>query len=169
MTIDVRFLFATLIAVVFCASCAVSPEAEQRRQLMEDEIAAILAEPLDEERYGKTKRCLSEAEYRNLRIIDDRRILFYGSRNRLWLNTLRNRCPDLRFNHVIVVRPTISPRRMCEMDSFYVTDWFSWPWYRRWPWYWGWGFGASAMCSLGEFQPVTDKQVELIEEAISKR
>ncbi len=58
--------------------------------------------------------------------------------------------------------------RMCEMDTFRVGDWFDWPWYRRWPWQWGWGWGASGNCVLGEFQPVTESQVNLIEEAISK-
>lgn len=162
-------LIAVIITALFYGSCAVSPEAEERRRLIDEEIGFILAEPLDEAVYGKTKRCLSDTDYRNIRILDDRRILFEGRRDRQWLNTLRMRCPDLRHHSVIVVRTTISPRRMCDMDTFYVSDWFDWPWYRRWPWYWGWGWGASAMCSLGEFQPVTESQVALIEEAIRKR
>ena len=157
-----------MFAVVLLAGCAVSPEAEEQRRLMEEEISSILAEPLDEQTYGTAKRCLSDAEYHHLRIIDDRRILFEGRGDRLWLNTLRSRCPDLRHYSVIITRP-ISPSRMCEMDLFYVSDWFSWPWYRRWPWYWGWGWGASASCMLGEFQPVTEDQVERIEEAIKRR
>ena len=58
---------------------------------------------------------------------------------------------------------------MCEMDTFYVADWFGWPWYRRWPWYWGWGWGASASCTLGKFQPVTEQQVDAIERVLDAR
>lgn len=169
MLAERRAILSMLIGAVICTGCAASPEAEERRRLMEEQIGLILAEPLDEEKYGTTRRCLSDTDYRSLRIIDDRRILFEGRRDRLWLNTLRTRCPDLRHSSVIVVRPTLTMGRMCEMDNFYVSDWFSWPWYRRWPWYWGWGWGASATCALGEFQPVTESQVELIEEAIRKK
>ena len=162
-------MIAMLVAMFICGSCAVSPEVAEQRRLMEEEIGFILAEPLDEERYGTTRKCLSDTDYRNFRILDDRRILFEGRRDKLWLNTLRARCPDLRYRSVIVVRPSLSMGRMCAMDTFYVSDWYSWPWYRRWPWHWGWGRGSSGTCVLGEFQPVTESQVELIEEAISKR
>lgn len=164
-----RFLFAILVPALLVAACAVSPEAEERRRAMEEEIGFILAEPLGEEKYGETRRCLSDHEFQNFSVIDDQRIVFEGRRGKLWLNTLRTRCPDLRFHSVIVVRPTLSMGRMCAMDTFYVSDWFEWPWYRRWPWYWGWGWGASATCMLGEFQPVTESQVELIKEAVRKR
>ncbi len=169
MTFVARYLLAMLIVVLSLTGCAVSPEAEQRRRLMEEGIDLILAEPLDEEQYGKTERCLTGTAYRNLRILDDRRILFEGRGDRLWLNTLRSRCPDLRHSSVIIVRPTLSLGRLCAMDTFYVSDWFYWPWYRRWPWYWGWGWGASASCTLGEFQPVTESQAERIEEAVKRR
>jgi hypothetical protein len=137
-----------LSALLFLASCAVSPEAEERQRAMEEEIEAILSEPLA----GEPERCLADHEYRSFRAIDDRRILFEGRRGELWLNTLRTRCPDLRHSSVLVVRSIYTMRRICNMDSFQVTDWFAWPWYQRWPWYWGWGWGAGATCVLGEFQ-----------------
>jgi hypothetical protein len=162
-------LFTILIPGLLVAACAVSPEAEERRRAMEEEIGFILAEPLDVEQFGETRRCLRDVDFRNFRVLDDKRILFEGRRGRLWLNTLRTRCPDLRYGSILIVRPTLTMGRMCDMDTFRVGDWFDWPWYRRWPWQWGWGWGASGNCVLGEFQPVTESQVNLIEEAISKK
>lgn len=157
-----RFAIAlACTAVLLCAGCAVSPEVAARRQAIEADINEILSLPLDPAEYGETKRCLSDTEYRTFRPLDERHILFEGRRNRLWINTLRGRCNDLRWGDVLIVRPT-SPSRMCDMDRFEATDWFSWPWYRRWPWYWG-AWGTGPICSLGKFQPVTEAQVQEIE------
>lgn len=149
-----------IIAVLLLAGCATSPEAESRRQEKEASINEILAQPLDPTEFGETKRCLSDHEYRNFRALDNRRILFEGRRDKLWINTLRARCPDLRHGAVLLVK-SFSSRRICNMDTFQVSDWFEWPWYRRWPWQWGrWETGVR--CSLGKFQPVTNAQVEEI-------
>lgn len=145
-----------------------SPEAEERRQAIESDIADILSVQLDPAEFGETRRCLADSEYRSFRALDDRRILFEGRRGRLWLNTLRTHCPDLRFGDVLVVR-SFSAMRMCDMDSFQVTDWFDWPWYRRWPWHWGGNWGMGTPCSLGRFQPVTEAQVEEIEALLRSR
>ena len=155
-------------ASLLLASCAVSPAAEERRLQKQASIAEILSRPLDPAAYGETKRCLSETEYRSFRALDDRHILFKGSRNRLWINTLRTPCPDLRYGDVLLVRQ-FSARRMCDMDTFEVAEWFAWPWYRRWPWRWGMNWGVGMQCSLGKFQPVTESQVEEIEAVIRSR
>lgn len=164
-----RYRCLVLFAALFCASCAVSPEAEERRRAMEAEIAAILDEPLIAGQYGGPKRCLDDREYRNFSVIDDRRIVFEGRRGELWLNTLRTRCPDLRHSSVLVVRSYHGMGRFCDADTFKVSDWFEWPWYQRWPWYWGWGWGASATCILGEFQPVNEAQIDAIKEALKAK
>ncbi|MBT8092759.1 MAG: hypothetical protein KJN77_06965 [Gammaproteobacteria bacterium] len=149
------------VAALLLSGCAVSPEVESRRQAIEADIDEILSLPLDPAEYGETKRCLTDTEYRSFRAIDDRHILFKGRKDRLWINTLRGRCPDLRFGDVLVIRQ-FSSSRMCDADRFQVTDWFDWPWYRRWPWNWGsWGTGPT--CTLGKFQPVTADQVAEIE------
>ncbi len=146
------------IVVVFVAGCAASPEVEDRRKAIEADIDEILSLPLDPAEYGEVKRCLSDMEFRGYRAIDDRHILFEGRRGKLWMNTLRGRCSDLRYGDVLVVRQ-FSSSRMCDGDQFRVTDWFDSPWYRRWPWQWGTG----PICVLGKFQPVTEAQVEEIE------
>lgn len=148
-------------AALLSAGCATSPEVQDRRQAIEADIEEILSLPLDPAEYGEVKRCLADRDFRNFHPLDDRRILFEGRRGKLWVNTLRGRCFDLRHGDVLIVRQ-FSGTRMCDMDRFQVTDWFDWPWYRRWPWQWGaWGTGPS--CTLGKFQPVTEAQVQEIE------
>ena len=165
----IKHAMYTLLAVsLLIAGCATSPETESRRQAIEADIAAILSEPLNPAIYGETKRCLADMEYRNFRVLDDRRLLFEGRRDKLWLNTLRMRCPDLRHQNVLVVR-SFSARRMCDMDSFQASDWFDWPWYRRWPWRWWSDWGMGSHCSLGKFQPVTEYQVAEIEVVLKSR
>jgi len=163
----IKYAIYTLLAVsLLFAGCATSPEVEGQRQEIEAVIASILSEPLDPEIYGKTKRCLADQEYRNFRVLDDRRLLFEGRRDKLWLNTLRMRCPDLRHHSVLVVR-SFSARRMCDMDTFQASDWFDWPWYRQWPWRWWSTWGMN--CTLGKFQPVTGSQVAEIEAVLKSR
>ncbi|MDH5456845.1 MAG: DUF6491 family protein [Gammaproteobacteria bacterium] len=161
-------LFVACTAAVLCVGCAVSPEAENRRAAVEADIADILSMQLDPAELGEPKRCLSDSDYRNFRALDDRRILFEGRRGKLWINTLRTRCPDLRYGDILVVR-TFSGRRLCDADSFEVADWFDWPWYRRWPWRWGGSWGVGMHCTLGQFQPVTEAQVQAIEEVLESR
>lgn len=155
-------------ASLLLASCATSPGAEDRRRQQQASIAEILSQPLDPAEYGETRRCLSESDYRSFRALDDRHILFRGRGNRLWINTLRAPCPDLRYGDVLIVRQ-FSTRRMCDMDRFEVAEWFAWPWYRRWPWRWGMDWGVGMSCSLGKFQPVTAAQVDEIEAVIRSR
>lgn len=155
-------------SIMFCAGCAVSPEAESRRQAMEADIDEILAYELDPAEFGETKRCLSDHDFRNFRPLGDRHILFEGRRDKLWINTLRGRCHDLRHGDVLVVR-SFSGSRLCDMDRFQVSEWFDWPWYRRWPWHWGGSWGTGAMCSLGKFHPVTEAQVSEIEAVLESR
>ena len=156
-------------AFLLCAGCATSPEVESRRQAIEADIESILSQPLDPAEFGETKRCLADHEYRNFRALDDKHILFDGRRGKQWINTLRSRCPDLRYGDVLVVR-SFSSTRMCDMDRFQVADWFDWPWYRRWrPWHWGGDWGMGIPCSLGKFQPVTKGQVAEIEAVLESR
>lgn len=159
---------ATLALTLFCAGCAASPEAQDHTRANEEEIESILSEPLDAAEYGETKRCLAGNEYRDFRVLDDKRILFEGRSGKFWLNTLRTRCPDLRFATALRVKSMYSYGRICDMDSFQPADLFDWPWYRRWPWDWRNRWSTGMTCSLGRFQPVTEAQVESIETALKR-
>ena len=152
------------VALLLVAGCASAPEDEERRQAIEADIQDILALSLDDER--KPLRCLSELQYRGMRPLDDKHVLFTGTGGKLWVNTLRNRCYDLRHGSVLRVR-SHSLSRICDTDRFAVDDWFEWPWYSRWPWRWGtWSSGMT--CTLGKFYPVTEGQVEEIEAVIRR-
>lgn len=163
--------YAVAMACTACllfASCATSPEAESRRKAIEADIESILSEPLDPAEFGETKRCLADREYDNFRALDDNHLLFESRRGKQWINTLRTRCPDLRFGTALRVK-SYSWSRICDMDRFQVGDWFDWPWYRRWPWDWNSSWGMDMHCALGKFQPVTEDQVAEIEAVLRSR
>ena len=154
-------LTALVAVALLIGGCASSPEAKERARETEEDIATILSEPLDAAEYGEAKRCLAPGQYRDIRILDDQRIVFYGSRGKLWLNTLRMRCPELRRDSVLRVKTLSTMGRICDLDSFEVRDWFGAPWYRPW--------GGGMRCSLGKFQPVTEAQVDAIRQALKSR
>ncbi len=161
----VRYLIiAACSATVLLAGCATSSETQERELQKQASIAEILNEELDPAEFGETKRCLSDAEYTSYRAIDERHLLFEGRGDRLWVNTLRSSCPDLRHGDVLIVRHS-SGSRLCDADQFQATDWFGWPSNRRSPD--GWGSGMR--CVLGKFQPVTQQQVDEIEAVLRSR
>ena len=88
-------------------------------------------------------------------------MLFEGSRDRLWVNTLRGRCFDYRDGDVLITRP-FSARRLCDGDRFEVAEWFELSRYSGWPWSAG-RLPAGPTCSFGKFQPVSQGQVDEIE------
>jgi len=161
-------LYAASATTLLCAACATSPEVQNRRQAMEADIEMILSEPLDPTQFGETKRCLADREYRNFRALDDKRLLFQGRGDKLWINTLRMSCPDLRHGSVLRIN-SFNWARICDADRFVVGEWFDWPWYRRWPWHWSGDWGMGVPCSLGKFQPVTKLQVAEIEAVLRSR
>ncbi len=158
--------YTMMALLLLFAGCATSPDVVTRQQIAEAKINAILSVQLDPAEYGETKRCLADREYHNFSVLDDRHILFEGLRGKLWVNTLRSSCPDLRHGSLIRVK-SFSWSRICDTDSFQVGDWFDRTWYRSWPWHWGSGMGMQ--CSLGRFQPVTKDQVEEIRAALKSR
>ena len=157
-----------LVILLLLAGCATSPDTASRRAAIEADIDDILSLPVSEELGGPT-RCLSDQQYRRFEPIGDRYLLFEGRRGKQWVNKLRVRCPDLRYGHVLMVR-SFSPSRICDTDRFQMSDWFYWPWYRRWrPWHWGPDWGTGVYCSLGRFYPVTEGQVAEIEALLERR
>ena len=157
-----------LFSLCFLVSCAASPEVESRRLAREARISEILAQPDAAAELGPVKRCLSSNDYRRYSALDDRYLLFEGRRDKFWVSTLPRRCPDLRFGDVLVVR-SFSSLRICDRDTFVTTEWFDWPWYRRWPWRWGTAWGTGMSCTLGKFQPVTAEQVDEIKSVLRSR
>jgi len=157
------------LAALCSTGCAGSTPAQEPGRDTDQVIAAILSVDPDEARYGETKRCLSDVDFRNFRALDDQHILFEGRHDELWVNTLRMHCPDLRYATALRVRSYGSISRICDGDGFLAGDWFDWPWYRRWPWHWGATWYSGVPCALGKFQPVTADQVAAIEAAVRAR
>lgn len=165
MTATRNAVSVALAATLFFAGCANSPELQRQREAKEADIAAILSVQLDPAEFGETRRCLSDSAYRSFRPLDDKHLLFEGRGDKLWINTLRASCMDLRHGSVLIIQP-FSARQMCDADRFEATDWFSWPWYRRTPWHSPHHWGSGPTCVLGKFQPVTKAQVAEIEAII---
>jgi len=153
-------------ATMLLAACAVSPEIEARRQAVDADIDAILSQTAAPE-LGETQRCLSDNQYDSFRALDEKHILFEGLRDRRWINTLTVPNPDLRYGDVLVVKQ-FNAMRVCNGDRFVATDWFDYPWYRRWPWNWGPSWSTGMQGTLGQFQPVTADQVAEIEAVLHR-
>ena len=154
--------FTLLSALAFVVSgCAGTEEIEERRAAINADIEEILSLTLQSEDFGEPERCISETQYRNFEPLGDRHMLFEGSRDRLWVNTLRGRCFDYRDGDVLITRP-FSARRLCDGDRFEVAEWFELSRYSGWPWSAG-RLPAGPTCSFGKFQPVSQGQVDEIE------
>jgi|TARA_B100000315_G_scaffold198786_1_gene190431 hypothetical protein len=157
-------LFILLYLALLCAGCAVSPESAEKQRAVQEDIETILSEPLETDQYTQSRRCLRAHEYRDFRVLDNRHIVFEGRHGELWINTLRMRCHDLRGTDVLRVKSTFDMGRICDMDTFEAGEWFDYPWYGRWR-----RGRATASCSLGEFQQVTEAQVAAIGAALTRK
>ncbi|MDJ0909559.1 MAG: hypothetical protein QNI99_10210 [Woeseiaceae bacterium] len=137
------------------SGCASNEEIVERRAAINADIDEILSLTLESEDFGEPERCITESQYRNFELLGDRYMLFEGSRDRLWINTLRGRCVEHTSADVLITRP-FSARRLCDGDRFEVTDWFDLPRsVGRLP--------SGPTCSFGKFQPVSQGQVDEIE------
>jgi hypothetical protein len=67
-------------------------------------------------------------------------LMFRESANKWYRNDLRNNCPALRSDRVLVFRNQTSGSQYCEMDSFDVVDTMT--------------RSSFGMCTLGKFTPV---------------
>lgn len=162
-----------LPAALLLAACAAAPPAGEESVPLEEDLATILSQPLDAEEYGDSRRCMSTVALRNFEPLGDRYVLFKGPGGQLWLNELRTRCPELRSGSALAF-DSRSGMQVCGSDRFVVRDWFSrpvdWrsPWYRASPWDAGRldRRGAGMRCTLGDFKPVSEAQVEAIRAAL---
>ena len=147
------FYAVVLVGLIGCAGAGPTPEQQAREAAKQETIADILSQPLPAEAYGQTERCLSTYAYDQVDILDDRHVVFRGRGNKLWLNTLRNRCIGLKRNDLLQfwMRDT----RVCELDTFEAVDSLMW------------GI-RSGTCTLGSFAPITPEQVEAIEMAVEE-
>lgn len=147
-----------LVSFLAMAGCASSALEEEKRKAMEADIDDILAQELDPAEVGEPKTCLSDSEFRSYGALGDRHLLFEGRQGKQWVNFLRGGCPALRYDSVFVMKPGLAGR-LCDMDRFNVVprgDALS-------------RANSAPTCILGEFRPVTAKQVEEVRERLEMR
>ncbi len=154
-----KLVVCTIVALLLAlAGCATSPLEELKRQEMEADIDDILSYELDPTEYGEAKSCLAEIEIRNYRALGKRHLLFEGRQGRFWVNFQHGRCAALSDHSIFIMKPK-QGTRLCAKDWFHVTDRFD-SLARA---------TAAPTCVLGEFRPVTEAQVEEIENRLEMR
>lgn len=147
-------LFGAAVAAA-CASSKPSPEQEAREAQKQESIDKILSEPLGAEEYAHEERCLGTFDYRNIDVVDDEHVVFRGSGDKLWLNTLRQRCLGLRRDDTL--RFQLRDNRVCDLDNFDAVD-YSFGFIPR----------TSGTCTLGKFAPISREQLDAIETAVEQ-
>ena len=146
------FLFAALLA-----GCASDPaKTAEKQQEVAEEIEAILTQPLADEEYGESERCISTFQYDSVQVLDNQHVVFKGRGKKLWLNTLRGRCIGLRKRDVLKFE--LRGSQLCNLDDFAAIDTTMF-----------FGSETSAKCVLGDFSPITEEQIALIEAAVEKK
>lgn len=111
----------------------------------------ILANPLDDDAYSNTTRCLATVRYRRIDILSERALVFQGRGGVAWLNVLPRRCPGLRPDMALIIE---QPHfRVCAMNRFR-----------------GLSQGSvelgSSFCTLGRFERMTMEQVRARTDAL---
>ena len=143
------------LTLLLAAACLAAATAEKPEPAQDDEppITAeeILANPLGEEAYEQSTRCLSTGKYRRVEILNHRILVFYGRGDEMWLNILPNRCMGLQPDMILEIERR--GMRVCARDqirgvSRFRTD------------------AASMPCSLGEFHTTRPENVTAIREAL---
>lgn len=141
-------LGAGLVATVLLAGCAAAPPPDEKTA---QTVAEILATPAVEA--VETRRCLQTYAYHTVQVLDPQYVLFSGIGDKHWLNQLRVPCVGLHRTDTLVFK--LHTTQVCSLDSFEgVSD--PWWWFNR----------TTGACVLGDFQPVTAHQVELLRAAL---
>jgi len=130
-----------LLCILLWASGA-APGAAEPSQLDRD-AQLILDEPLPESAYSRGVRCLPLRGYRSVEVLDASHLLFWGSRDRVWLNQLRSPCHGLTDEKIL--RFDVRGSSLCAMDTFQGFDRSS-------------SLLSTSLCSLREFEPLTPQQ-----------
>jgi len=145
----------------------------QSQASVQDQVDAILNEPLPDREYAAPKECI-DMDMRfsssvRTEILDTSHILFFGMHNQIWLNQLRGECTGLGPGRVLVfgIQPA-TDTRLCRTDRFRNLDRYG-------------SVGcpisgacmheaaASMLCVLGEFQPVTRAQADALRIVLRNR
>ena len=142
----------TMLLAVACVGAATTEKQEPARDA-EPPITAeeILANPLGEEAYGQSSRCLSTGKYRRVEIMNHQILVFHGRGEEKWLNILPNRCMGLQPDTILSIEKR--GMRLCARDQFRASRVFR-------------PDVPSIPCTLGEFHPTRSENVNAIRDAL---
>jgi hypothetical protein len=97
-----------------------------------------------------SRHCITLSQVRSTQIVDEQHLVFRMKAGRkIFINTLRRRCPGLRKNDVLMFR--LFSEQVCNIDIVTVLDDI------------GFGFSPGTSCSLGLFHPGTEDDVKALE------
>jgi len=141
----------TLLAWLVLTTAHAAEPSETHEPTKAQRLEAILTEALPEAEYREMSRCLWTTNYRTVEVLNDRYLIFRGSKQRVWINRLRNRCHGLRKNQILIFER--SGMRLCSTDTVSSSSF---------------GFGITARCMLGEFEEIDELRADALEEALRK-
>ncbi|HEX5419683.1 MAG TPA: DUF6491 family protein [Gammaproteobacteria bacterium] len=101
-----------------------------------------------------TKRCLPLAQIDRTEVVNDSTILFYMHSDKIYLNALPQRCPNLKFDNRFMYRVHIA--QLCDSDVITVLQQI------------GPGLMPGASCGLGKFQPITQEEAARLEKTTAE-
>lgn len=144
-----------LMTMLLAGACLAAATAEKQEPAQDDEppITAeeILANPLGEEAYEQSSRCLSTGKYRRVEIMTHQVLVFHGRGDEMWLNILPNRCMGLQPDMILSIEKR--GMRLCARDQFRGVPRFR-------------PDAPSMPCTLGEFHPTRRENVSAIRDAL---
>ena len=135
---------------------APTSDGEETPSGLPPEVEAILSAPAAED-YPGEEQCVSKHRIREIKVLDDRHVLFKLDRKRLYLVQFKNRCPGLRRNDPVIYEPT-NRMSVCRHDILRGLMPF--------------GFGsnrAGPPCFIPGFQQISEEQLAALTEALRQR
>ena len=146
-----RVALTMLLPAAYLA--AASAEDQEPAEDADSPITAeeILANPLGEEAYEQSSRCLSTGKYRRVEVMNNQVLVFHGRGDEMWLNILPNRCMGLHADMILEIERR--GMRLCARDQFRGKPRFR-------------PEAASMPCTLGEFHATRPENVTAIRDAL---
>ncbi|GAB3374979.1 DUF6491 family protein [Spongiibacter taiwanensis] len=100
---------------------------------------------------GEAERCLGITRIREMKVLDNRNILFYTRPDQVYLNTLDRACGGLTRFKAVTYKTSL--HELCNVDIITVIDDV------------GGSFMRGASCGLGEFYPISAEDADTLYKA----
>jgi hypothetical protein len=109
-------------------------------------LASAAAQEDEEEASDEPLRCLSMNSIRSTKVLDDKRVLFFNARDKVYLNRLDRECLGLARYGTFTYKVQSGARhaRLCSTDSITVLE----------------TTGRGLNCGLGMFEPLSQGDLE---------